>query len=102
MAKERDAEAALCLDAEARRRVEHRLNRLAGQVEGIRRMIAEDRGCEQILPQIASLKQAANGLAGELLQAHIGQCVRSSVEAGDEDRVIEQIQGAVRSVLRHT
>ena len=102
MAKERDADAGSCLDADTRRRVEHRVNRLAGQVEGIRRMIEEERGCEEILPQIASIKQAANGLAGELLQAHIGECVRRSVEAGDEEQAIEQIQGVVRGVLKHT
>lgn len=102
MASDRSAEQTLCLDADIRRRVEHRLNRLAGQIEGIRRMIEKERGCEEILPQVASIKQAANGLAAELLQAHIGQCVRRSVEAGDEDQVIQQIQEAVKSVLKHT
>jgi DNA-binding FrmR family transcriptional regulator len=102
MPKERDAEGALCLDTNTRRRVEHRLNRLAGQVEGIHRMIEEERGCEEILPQIASIRQAANGLAGELLQAHIGQCVRSSMEAGDEEQAVEQIQGVVKGVLKYT
>jgi DNA-binding FrmR family transcriptional regulator len=65
-------------------------------------MIGEERGCEEILPQIASIRQAANGLAGELLQAHIGQCVRSSMEAGDEEHAMEQIQGVVRGVLKYT
>lgn len=102
MAERRNTEGAFCLDAGTRRRVEHRINRLAGQVEGIRRMIAEERGCEEILPQIASIRQAANGLTGELLQAHIGQCVRRSVEAGDEDQAIEQIQGVVKGVLKYT
>lgn len=102
MAKESGKEQRVCLTGEPRTRIEHRLNRIAGQVAGIRRMIEEERSCEQILPQIASIRQAVNGLAGELLQAHIGQCVRSSVEAGDEDQAIEQIQGAVRSVLKHT
>ena len=102
MAQERDIDGALCLDADARRRVEHRLNRLAGQVEGVRRMIEQERGCEEILPQIASIRQAANGLAGEVLQAHIGECVRRSIEAGDEEQAIEQIQGVVKGVLKHT
>lgn len=102
MAGERSEDGRFCLDVDTRRRVEHRINRLAGQVEGIRRMIAEERGCEEILPQVASVRQAANGLAGELLQAHVGQCVRRSVEAGDEEQAIEQIQGAVKGVLRYS
>ena len=102
MAQEHTAESALCLDAETRRAVDHRLNRLAGQVEGIRRMIEEERGCAEILPQVASIKQAVNGLAGELLQAHIGQCLRRSVEAGNQNQAIEDIQGVVKSVFKHT
>ena len=92
----------LCLDAETQRRVQHRLRRLGGQVGGIERMIDEQRGCEEILTQIASLKQAANGLAAALLQAHVQACVRASLQAGDEDQAIDQIEGAVKSVLRHT
>lgn len=102
MGGERDAEGRLCLDVDTRRRVEHRINRLAGQVEGIRRMIADERGCEEIVAQIASIRQATNGLAGELLQARVGQCLRRPVEAGDEEHAIEQIQGAVKGVLRYT
>ena len=102
MEGEQDGNIGFCLDADTRRRVEHRLNRLAGQVEGIRRMLDEQRGCEEILPQVASIRQAASGLAGELLQAHIGACVRRSVEAGDEEQAVEQIQGVVKGVLKYT
>jgi DNA-binding FrmR family transcriptional regulator len=102
MDRESVDERSLCLDDDTRRRVEHRLNRLAGQVEGIRRMIGAERGCAEILPQIASIKQAVNGLAGELLQAHIGQSVRRSAEAGNQEEAIEDIQDVVKSVLKHT
>lgn len=102
MDEQRNAEGSLCLNADTRRRVEHRLNRLGGQVEGIRRMIEEERGCEEILPQISAIRRAANGLSGELLQAHIGQCVRRSVEAGDEEQAVEQIQGVVKGLLKYT
>lgn len=102
MDREDTEERALCLDADTRLRVEHRLNRLAGQIEGIRRMVGEERGCAEILPQIASIKQAVNGLAGELLQAHIGESVRRSAESGDQEQVIEEIHGVVKSVLKHS
>lgn len=92
----------LCLSPDAQKRVRNRLRRLGGQVSGVERMIAEQRSCEEILAQIASLKQAASGLAGELLQEHIGQCVRSSLEAGDERQALDGIRGAVRSVLRNS
>lgn len=92
----------LCLSTEAQVRVRHRLRRLGGQVSGVERMIQEQRSCEEILAQIASLKQAASGLAGDLLQEHIGQCVRSSLETGDERQALDDVRGAVRSVLRNS
>ncbi|MEW5926073.1 MAG: metal-sensing transcriptional repressor [Gemmatimonadota bacterium] len=61
MDREHTGERARCLDADAQRRVEHRLNRLAGQVEGIRRMVGEERGCPEILRQIASINRRSTG-----------------------------------------
>ena len=92
----------LCLDAGTQEKVRKRLRRLGGQVAGIERMIEEQRSCDDVLMQIASLKQAANGLAAALLQAHIGECVRASLAAGDERQAVDTIQGAVRSVLKHS
>lgn len=102
MEPDQASEERLCLDPATEKRVRARVNRLAGQVAGVGRMLEDGRRCEEILVQIASFKQAANGLAAELLQAHIQQCVHRSRKAGEDHTVVERIQGAVKSVLKHT
>ena len=58
-----------------RQKILARLRRIAGQVEGIARMLEENRYCVDVLLQIASA-QAALGQAGKLvLRAHVETCV---------------------------
>jgi DNA-binding FrmR family transcriptional regulator len=63
------------MDAEAQKKVRTRVNRIAGQVAGIQRMIDEDRYCVDILHQIAAIRSALDGLGVELLTRHLESCV---------------------------
>jgi DNA-binding FrmR family transcriptional regulator len=63
------------VDAEARKRLRTRVNRIAGQVAGVQRMIEEDRYCVDILHQIAAIRSALDGLGVELLTRHLESCV---------------------------
>jgi CsoR family transcriptional regulator, copper-sensing transcriptional repressor len=63
------------MDAEARKKVRTRVNRVAGQVAGVQRMIDEDRYCVDILHQIAAIRSALDGLGVELLTRHLESCV---------------------------
>ena len=87
---------------DATRRIRLRLRRIAGQVSGLERMVEEQRSCEGILTQVSSVKQALNGLAAELLQAHLESCVRNLIEDGDETGALDSVRDVVRSVLRLT
>lgn len=59
-----------------------RLRRIAGQVEGIAKMVEDDRYCVDVLLQIASV-QAALGQAGKLvLGAHVDTCVSEALASG--------------------
>lgn len=70
------------MDDATKTKILARLRRIAGQVEGIARMIDEDRYCVDILLQIASA-QAALGQAGKLvLRAHVETCVSEAMAAG--------------------
>ena len=66
-----------------------RLNRIEGQVCGIRRMIEENRYCPDILIQVSSVQSALNSFNKELLSAHIKSCVLDDIKAGNEDAVDE-------------
>lgn len=89
------------LEEDAERRIRNRLRRLKGQVSGIERMLEAHKSCDDILVQIAALKQAVNGVAAELLQAHMETCVMACVEAGEGKEALESLKGALSRVLKH-
>ena len=63
------------MENESRRRIKARVNRVAGQVSGISRMIDEDKYCVDILTQIAAARSALDTLGVELLADHLEGCV---------------------------
>lgn len=56
-------------------KLKHRLNRIAGQVAGLQKMVNEDRYCVDILTQVAAIRSALDSLGVELLTRHITHCV---------------------------
>jgi len=63
----------------------HRLNRIAGQVQGVARMVEEDRYCMDMLNQIQAIKAALTRAEAEILRDHAGGCVKAAIEGGDAD-----------------
>ncbi|MBV9866152.1 MAG: metal-sensitive transcriptional regulator [Abitibacteriaceae bacterium] len=63
------------MNGEARKKVQSRVNRIAGQVAGIQRMLEDDRYCVDILTQIAAVRSALDALGVELLTSHMKSCV---------------------------
>lgn len=63
------------MDARGARDTKSRLNRIAGQVAGIQRMIDEDRYCIDVLNQIAAARSALDRLGVQLLSNHLESCV---------------------------
>lgn len=62
-----------------------RLNRIAGQVQGVARMVAEDRYCMDVLTQVQAIKAALAHAEAEILRDHAATCVRDAIEAGDTE-----------------
>jgi len=63
------------MNEDARKKVNSRLNRIAGQVEGIQRMVVEDRYCLDVLAQIAAVRSALDSVGIEMLTNHLETCV---------------------------
>jgi len=63
------------MDDAARKKMKSRVNRIAGQVAGIQRMVEEDRYCVDVLNQISAVRSALDALGIELLTKHIEGCV---------------------------
>jgi len=77
-----------------------RLNRIGGQVEGIARMIAEDRYCVDIVTQIAAVRSALDALGLQLLREHAHGCVQQAVRSGSGDAAIEELMEVVQRFAR--
>ncbi|RPI41023.1 MAG: transcriptional regulator [Betaproteobacteria bacterium] len=77
-----------------------RLKRIGGQVEGISRMIAEDRYCIDIVTQIAAARSALDALGLKLLHDHAHGCVQQAVRSGSGDAAIEELMKVVQRFAR--
>lgn len=67
----------------------NRLNRIEGQIRGIRGMVEDERYCVDILNQVASVQSALNGFNKVLLSSHIHSCVVKDIREGREEAVDE-------------
>lgn len=65
----------------------NRLNRIEGQVRGVKKMLEEDAYCTDILTQVAAINAALNSFNKELLTQHIKTCVITDIREGKEDTV---------------
>ena len=66
----------------ARRQARTRLNRIAGQVSGIQRMIDDDRYCVDILLQVAAVRAALDRVGKLILGSHVETCVADAFTSG--------------------
>ena len=73
---------------EERKKLIHRLNRIEGQIRGIRGMLEKDAYCADILTQSAAVNAAVNAFNKELLASHIRGCVARDIREG-KDEVID-------------
>lgn len=67
----------------------NRLNRIEGQVRGIKNMIENDAYCTDILIQVSAVNAALNSFNKELLVNHIHTCVVEDIKNGNGDTVDE-------------
>ena len=65
----------------------HRLNRIEGQIRGIRGMVEKSAYCPEILAQVAAANAALNAFSRELLAEHIRTCVAQIGRASCRERV---------------
>ena len=69
----------------------NRLNRIEGQIRGIRGMVEKDAYCPDILVQVAAANAALNSFNKVLLANHIKSCVTNDIKAGKEETVDELV-----------
>lgn len=68
-----------------------RLNRLEGQIKGVRKMIEEDRYCNDVLIQLSAIDKAIKSLANLVLDSHMHTCLIERVNSGDYEAIDEVV-----------
>lgn len=70
----------------------NRLNRIEGQIRGIRNMVENSAYCTDILVQSAAVGAALNAFNRELLETHIKTCVANDLKNGSDEKTDELIE----------
>lgn len=74
-----------------------RLRRIAGQINGIIKMVGEDVPCEDVLVQLCAANGALHKVSLMILEGHLRHCVREGIEKGDADETIESFAEALEN-----
>ena len=99
-------EADCCCTGKTKKRTEqelkslkNRLNRIEGQIRGIKGMLEKDAYCPDILIQVSAVHAALNAFNKELLASHIRSCVATDIRAG-KDETIEELVCLMQKLMR--
>lgn len=76
-----------------------RLNRIEGQVRGVKGMIERDTYCDDVLNQIAAIQSALNSVGKLLLEGHMRSCVMERIQSG-ETEVIDELLTTVHKLMK--
>ena len=77
----------------------HRLNRIEGQIRGIRGMVENDAYCTDILIQVSAVNAALNAFNKELLANHIRTCVTDDIRNG-KDEVVDELVSTLQKLMK--
>ena len=77
----------------------HRLNRIEGQIRGIRGMVENNAYCPDILVQSAAVTAAMNAFNKELLASHIRTCVVEDIRKGDTE-VVDDLVATIQKMMK--
>ena len=77
----------------------HRLNRIEGQIRGIRNMLEKSAYCPDILLQVAAANAALNAFSKELLAQHIRTCVARDIREG-RDETIDELVATLQKLMK--
>lgn len=84
---------------EERTKLIHRLNRIEGQIRGIRGMVEQNAYCNDILVQSSAVSAAINAFNRELLASHVRGCVARDIRDG-KDEVIDELLTTLQKLMK--
>jgi DNA-binding FrmR family transcriptional regulator len=76
-----------------------RLNRIEGQIRGIKGLIEKDTYCDDVITQISAAQAALNSVAKILLEAHLKECVVERIQEGDME-VLDEVLVTIQKLMK--
>lgn len=71
--------------------INNRLNRIEGQIRGVKKMIGEDAYCNDVLIQLSAIENSVKSLSNHILENHLYTCVTRDLENGKIETLDEII-----------
>ena len=72
-----------------------RLNRIEGQIKGIKKMIAEGRPCVEVLTQLASTQNALRGLTKLMMRNYLENCASEAIRSKASDEIYDELMDVI-------
>lgn len=82
---------------ECKKNLENRINRITGQLNGIKKMIDDNRYCGDIIIQISAVEKALENLGYIILQDHINTCVSEKIKNND-NKIIDETMELIKKL----
>lgn len=83
-----------------KRDIINRLKRIEGQVKGIQKMIVEEKGCVDILTQIAAVRSAVNSVGCMILESHSNTCIENAMNAENKEDAMKDLVNTIQKFLK--
>lgn len=77
-----------------------RLNRIEGQIRGLKTMVEEERYCVDILTQVSAAQAALSSFVKVLLSNHIKTCVVDDIESGQAEQAVDELCKTIQRLMR--
>lgn len=77
----------------------NRLNRIEGQVRGLKGMLENDAYCNDILTQVSAVNAALNSFSKEILSQHMHTCVARDIREG-KDEIIDELMDTLKKLMK--
>ncbi|MGG3572389.1 metal-sensitive transcriptional regulator [Bacillus gobiensis] len=76
-----------------------RLNRIEGQIRGIKGLIEKDTYCDNVITQISATQSALNSVARILLEGHMKTCVLEKIQEGDTE-ILDEVMVTIQKLMK--
>ena len=89
------------LNERQKRSVANRLRRIAGQIDGVRKMVDQDRYCVDILNQTAAVTAALRVVEQMIMENHLNTCVAEAMRSNDQDEQREKTEEIMQIIGKY-